>query len=56
MTLREAIERLSSSGIDEARELCRITFREIGGFRDFELRAIAPSFYLPSIGCLAASR
>lgn len=37
MTLSEAIARLSSSGIDEARELCRIAFREIGGFRDFEL-------------------
>ena len=37
MTLSEAISRLSSSGIGDARELCRIAFREIGGFRDFEL-------------------
>ena len=37
MTLKEAIARLSASGISEARELCRIAFREIGGFRDFEL-------------------
>ncbi len=37
MTLSEAISLLSSSGIGDARELCRIAFREIGGFRDFEL-------------------
>ena len=37
MTLKEATLRLSSSGIADARELCRMAFREIGGFRDFEL-------------------
>ena len=37
MTLKEAEQRLSQSGVAEARELCRIAFREIGGLRDYEL-------------------
>lgn len=37
MKLNEAVLRLSASGISEPLRLCRTVFREIGGFRDFEL-------------------